>query len=113
MFIGFMALIALTKYKNGCNNNLTIPQIKDNNINWDNSGKMVARKKAKTYTDDNSDIATASVYLPFITWGFVVETWVQLIAVAQFKSQNIREDFKQNVFQLSSKEGILLRERSQ
>ena len=45
MFIGFMAFVSLTKYNEGGNNNLTVLQVKNDDINGEDSGRMAARKK--------------------------------------------------------------------
>ena len=113
IFIGFMAFVSLTKYNEGGNNNLTVLQVKDDDINGEDSGRMAARKKTKLDKDDNRDIAAASVFSPFVTRGLSVEARVQVIEVAQFESQKIRDDYKQKILQLSTKTDILLRERSQ
>ena len=79
-----MAFVSLTKYNEGGNNNLTVLQIKDDDINGEDSDRIVARKKAKTNKDDNRDMAAASVYSPFVARGLSVEAMVQVIEVAQF-----------------------------
>ena len=80
-------LWSLIKYKEGDNNNITVIQIKDNDINGDDSGRMVARKKSKTDKDENRDMAAASVYSHFVARGLSVDARFQVLEVAQFESQ--------------------------
>lgn len=86
MFIGFLAFFSLTKYNEGGNNNLTVLQVNDDDINGEDSGRMVPRKKVKIDKDDNRDMASASVYSPFVARGLSVEARVQVIEVEQFES---------------------------
>ena len=111
MFLGFMAFVSLTKYNEGSNNNLTVLQVNDGDIDVDDSGRMLARKKAKKDKDNNRDMAAALVYSPFVARGLSVEARVQVIEVAQFEAKEIREDYKQNILKLNTKTDILLRER--
>ena len=113
MFIGFMAFVCLTKYNDGGSNNLTVLQINDDDVKNGESGRGGARKKAKTSKDDTRDVSAGCDESPFAARGLSVEARVQVIEVAQFESQKIREDFKQKIHQLSHKSDLLLRERSQ
>ena len=94
-------------------NNLTSLQINDDDIKVDKSGRGVARKKAKKSKYDTTDISAGCADSPFAARGLSVEARVQVIEVAQFESQKIREDFKQKIHQLTHKSDLLLRERSQ
>ena len=113
IFIGFMAFICLIKYNDGGINKLNVLEINDDDIKNVESGRGSARKKAKLTKDDTRDISAGYAISPFASRGLSVEARVQVIEVAQFETQKIREDFKHKIDQLNHKADLLLRERSQ
>ena len=62
---------------------------------------------------DSRDISAGCAESPFTTRGLSVEARVQVIEVAQFKSQKMRKNFNQKIQQLTHKSELLLRKRSQ
>ena len=108
-----MAFVCMTKYNEGRTNELTCLQINDDDVKDGEGGRAVARKKAKTSKDDTRDLNAGCGESPFAERGLSVEARVQVIEVAQFESHKIREDFKQQIYHLTHKSELLLKERSQ